>query len=150
MSQQKFRFGKGKEYAFFNEHVHLLLIDFERDNKKELFLIAEQEADGTYILDYPGELFTEQLHELTGSIFFVQVQEEEREGKYVLGAYFTCERKTYALYYDREHPESGEMVFFRANSTGTGTYDLENITDQEEYQTVVEFIMERYGQFLQA
>ncbi|MBL0388186.1 DUF1292 domain-containing protein [Tumebacillus sp. ITR2] len=149
MSNHKFRFGKGKEYAFFNEHVHLLLIDFERDNKKELYLIADQETDGTYILEYPGELFTEQLMELTGSIFFVQVQEEGREGKYALGAFFTIIRQTYGLYYDRENPDNGELVFFRANATGTGAYDLENVTDQEEYQMVVEHVMEHYAKHLQ-
>jgi len=144
----KFRFVKGREYSFFHEDVHLLLIDFERDNKKELFLVGEVEEDGTYLLEYPGELFTEQLQELISSIFFLQVKEDHREGKYALGAFFTCERKEYALYYDREQPENQELVFFRAQATGTGEYDLSNITDQDEYREVVAHIGERYSHVL--
>jgi len=143
-----FRFRKGREFAFFHEDVHLLLFDFERDDKKELFLIGDVEENGTYILEYPGALFTEQLREMINSIFFVQVQEEHRGGKYALGAYFTCERKEYALYYDREHPENGELIFFRAENTGRGDYELSNITDQDEYREVVDHIGERYGHVL--
>lgn len=150
MSEHRFKFSKGREYAFFHEDVHLLLVDFERDEKKELFLINGVEEDGTYLLEYPGNLFTEQLEELINSIFFVQVQEEVREGRYALGAYFSYNRKSYALYYDREHPDNQELVFFRAEPTGTGDFDLANINDQDEYREVVEHITERFGHFLQA
>ncbi|MGZ4113046.1 MAG: DUF1292 domain-containing protein [Tumebacillaceae bacterium] len=149
MSDYRFKFSKGREFAFFHEDVHLLLVDFERDDKKELFLIADREQDGTFLLEYPGELFTEQLQELIKSIFFIQVKEETQEGRYVLGAFFTYNRKEYALYYDREHADNGELIFFRANATGTGDYELVNIHDQAEYSEVVEHITERYSSFLQ-
>lgn len=146
----RFKFNKTREYAFFHEDVHLLLVDFQRDDKKEVFLIGDMEKDGTYILEYPGELFTEQLREMVQSIFFVQVNEEEtgREGKYALGAYFTCERKEYALFYDRENPDNGEVIFFRAQATGSGDYELSTISDPNEYRDVVEHITERYGHVL--
>jgi hypothetical protein len=141
----KFRFQKAREYAFFHEHVHLLLVDFERDGKQELFLVSGVEEDGTYILDYPGELFTEQIRELVQSIFFVQVQEEGQAVKrYVLGAFFTYMRQEYALYYDRDAEVIDELVFFRAKATGTGDWELETVTDPKEYQEVVETVLERY------
>ena len=146
----RFKFNKTREYAFFHEDVHLLLVDFQRDDIIEVFLVGEQEEDGTCILEYPGELFTEQLREMVQSIFFVQVNEEEigREGKYALGVYFTCERKEYALFYDREHPDNGEVIFFRAQATGSGDYDLSTIHDQDEYRDAVEHITERYSHVL--
>ncbi|ASS75980.1 hypothetical protein CIG75_14095 [Tumebacillus algifaecis] len=147
MEHHKFQFIKGREFAFFHEDVHLLLIDFERDEKKEIFRIDEQKADGTYILEYPGELYIEQIKELISSIFFVQVNEEHREGRYAMGAYFTCQRKEYALFYDRENLENHELIFFRAAATGTGDYELSNVTDQDEYREVVEHMQERYGHF---
>ena len=147
-----FKFRKAREYAFFHEDVHLLLVDFQRDDKKELFLIGDVEENGTYILEYPGDLFTEQLQEIVSSIFFLQVSEEElnREGKYALGAYFTYERKEYALYYDREHLENRELVFFRAQATGAGDYELSMITDEAEHREVIGHITERYGHMLNA
>lgn len=149
MSQHKFRFNKAREYAFFNEHVHLLFVDFERDEKQELYLIRDVEADGTYILDYPGELFTEQIRELVKSIFFVQVQEENQaEKRYVLGAFFTYMRQEYALYYDRDSETVEELVFFRAKATGTGDWELENVAHEEEYQEIVAHVLEKYGSFL--
>lgn len=146
----RFKFNKAQEFAFFHEDVHLLLVDFQRDEKKEVFLIGDMEEDGTYILEYPGELFTEQLREMVQSIFFIQVTEEElgREGKYALGAYFTCERKEYALFYDRENPDNGELVFFRAQPTGSGDFELTTINDQNEYRDVVEHITARYSHVL--
>jgi hypothetical protein len=149
MSHHRFRFSKGREYAFFHEDVHLLLVDFERDEKKELFLISAVEEDGTFLLEYPGELFTEQLQELIKSIFFIQVKEESQEGRYVLGAFFTYDRKEYALYYDREDTNNAELIFFRATATGLGDYELVNIHDQAEYSEVVEHITERYNSFMQ-
>jgi hypothetical protein len=148
LEHHKFRFLKGREYAFFHEDVHLLMIDFERDDKKEIFRIDGQEEDGTYILEFPGELYIEQIKEIIASIFFVQVQEENREGRYALGAYFTFMRKEYALYYDRENLDNLELVFFRANATGTGEYELTNITDEEEYREVIGHIQDRYGHVL--
>lgn len=141
-------FRKATEYAFFNQHVHLLLVDYNRDDRKDLFLIADQEEDGTYVLEYPGELFTEQIKELVTSIFFVTVQEEDREARYALGAYFTANRKDYALYYDRDNENVKALVFFRAKSLGNGEYDLEQIEDQDEYQDVVEHIKDNYGHLL--
>ncbi|HEU4964338.1 MAG TPA: hypothetical protein VFV52_10890 [Bacilli bacterium] len=143
-----FRFSKAREYAFFHEDVHLLLVDFERDGKQEVFYIADQEEDGTFLLEYPGEMFTEQVQEVVSSIFFVQVQEENREGRYALGAFFTFMRKEYALYYDREQESISELVFFRAENKGTGQYDLHNITDQAEYQELVEHITDRFGHLM--
>lgn len=144
----KFVFRKTTEYAFFNQHVHLLLVDYNRDDRKDLFLIAEQEDDGTYVLEYPGELFTEQIKEMVSSIFFITVQEEEREARYALGAYFTSNRKDYALYYDRDNTNVKALVFFRAKELGNGQYELEQIEDESEYQDVVEHIKDNYGHLL--
>lgn len=144
----KFRFRKTREYAFFHEDVHLLLVDFERDGKQELFYIAEQDDDGTYVLEFPGELFTAQVKEILESIFFIQVQEEHREGRYALGAFFTYMRTEYALYYNRDEEQISELIFFRVENKGTGEYDLTVIADQEEYQELAEHITERFGHLM--
>lgn len=141
-----FTFPKAQHHAFFYEEAHLLLISWERDGKKELYLIADQQ-DEVLQLDFPGELYTERVMELIRSIFFISVQEDSGVTKHVLAAYFTKNDNAYAVYYERDANSPSELIFFRVADEGDG-YGLDVIENEAEYKMVAQEIEERYASFL--
>ncbi|BCJ86181.1 hypothetical protein [Effusibacillus dendaii] len=144
--QPLFKFPKAGHYAFFYETAHLMLISWERDDKKELYRISGQQGE-TISLDFPGELYTDRVMDMISRIFFINVQEASEEKRYTLGAYFTRHSHAYAVYYERD-AAAGELIFFRVIDEGTG-YGLDVVEDPAEYQAVAAEIEERYGGFLQ-
>lgn len=144
-------FPKADHYAFFFEEVHLLLVSWERDDKKELYRISEQFGEEALHLDYPGQLYTERVMDLVLRIFFITVREEhseKKEKKYTLGAYFVKDGQGYAVYYEREASVRSELVFFRV-AEGDEGFGLEAIEDEAEHAAIVKEIEARYGGFLQ-
>jgi hypothetical protein len=141
-------FRKAEHYAFFFEDVHLLLVAWERDERKEIYRIESQEGE-VLVLDYPGDLFVEQVLHVIEKIFFVSVREGEREGKYALGVYFLIEEQPYGVYYERDRKEeSPELVFFRIVDDGDG-FGLEVIEEEAEYRRVTETFKDQYAPFFQ-
>jgi hypothetical protein len=144
--QPKITFAKANYYAFFFEDVHLLLITWNRDEKKEIYRIERQEED-TLVLDYPGDLFVEQVLHVIENIFFVTVKEGEREGKYALGVYFVIGEQPYGVYYEKnESDQPPELIFFRVIDDGNG-YGLQVVEDEEEHREVTETFMNQYADF---
>jgi hypothetical protein len=141
-----FTFPKAEQHAFFYEEAHLLLISWERDDKRELYRVADQQQ-AVLQLDYPGELYRERVMELIKSIFFISVQEEADTNKYVLAAYFHMQDQAYAVYYERDANPPKELIFFRVAEDGHG-YGLDVIEDVAEHQSVAQEIEERYASFL--
>lgn len=141
-----FSFPKADHYAFFYEEAHLMLISWQRDDKKELYRISGQQED-TLHLDYPGQLYSERVMELISSIFFITLQEEEQEQKYTMGAYFTKNDQGYAVYYQRDATTRSDLIFFRVVDEGEG-YGLELVENETEHVSVVQEIEQRYGSFL--
>ncbi|MFC4769611.1 hypothetical protein [Effusibacillus consociatus] len=142
-----FVFPKADHYAFFYEEAHLMLVCWNRDDKKELYRISGQQEEMLQ-LDYPGDLYTERVMELISSIFFISVQEEVREQKYTLGAFFTKNHQGYAVYYERDAISRSDLIFFRVVEEGAG-YALEVVESEVEHTSVVREIEERYASFLQ-
>lgn len=141
-----FTYPRADYHAFFFEDTHLLLVQWERDDKRELYLIAGQK-DEVLELDFPGELYTEQVMDVTGNIFFISVQEESDVKRYILASYFVLNDIRYAVYYERGATQPGELVFFRVVDEGT-SYGLEVIEDETEYASVAEEIEKRYTDFV--
>ncbi|WP_018131158.1 hypothetical protein [Effusibacillus pohliae] len=139
-------FPKADHYAFFYEEAHLMLVSWQRDDKKELYRIAGQQGE-TLQLDYPGELYTERVMELISRIFFITVQEETQEKAYALGAFFSLRDQGYAVYYEREKTSHSQLVFFRVAEEADG-YGLQVVEDEAEQNLVVNEIEQRYGSFL--
>ncbi|GAX90939.1 hypothetical protein [Effusibacillus lacus] len=142
-----FLFPKADHYAFFYEEAHLMLVSWQRDDKKELYRICGQQGE-ILQLDYAGQLYTERVMELISNIFFITVQEESQEKKYALGAYFTKNNQGYAVYYERDAATRSELIFFRVTDEGEGS-SLEVVEGEMEHSGVVKEIRERYSSFLQ-
>jgi hypothetical protein len=146
LMQPKITFAKANSYAFFFEDVHLLLINWDRDEKKEIYRIERQEGD-TLVLDYPGDLFVEQVLHVIENIFFVTVREGDREGKYALGVYFVIGEQPYGVYYEKNKSDQPpELIFFRVIDDGNG-YGLQVVEDEEEHRLVTETFMNQYTDF---
>lgn len=141
-----FTFPKAEHHAFFYEEAHLLLISWERDDKRELYRIADQQQ-AVLQLDYPGALYSERVMELIQNIFFIRVQEETGANQYVLAAYFHKQDQAYAVYYERDANPPKALIFFRVAEDGEG-YALDVIEDAAEHQSVAQEIEERYASFL--
>lgn len=141
--QMKISYVQAETYAFFFENVHLLLVAWERDGKKELYHIVSQEGE-EISLAYPGDRFVEQVMQVIENIFFVHVREGEREGQYILGVYFLHGDQPYGVYYERTRENRPECIFLRIVEKGS-SYGLENVEDEREYQQVVQSFMREYA-----
>jgi hypothetical protein len=109
----RFMFPKAKHYAFVFENAHLLLVSWDRDDTKLLFVIQEHQADAL-MLDYPGQTFTHRVMDIIEHIFFVQLAEGDKEPrKYVLGSYFVVGNRAYGAYYPEAVSAEPEVVLFR-------------------------------------
>lgn len=137
----RFAFPKADQYAFLFENAHLLLLSWNRDQAKFLFLIQEQK-DGGLMLDYPGELFVNRVLDTVENIFFVQVEEAGKEPiRYVLGSYFVIGEQPYAAYYERDS-ENPNVVLFRLDGEAP-SFTLE-IIEGEEYDRVAAVFSEQH------
>ncbi len=143
-SGSNYRFHGADEYAFYYENAHLLLVDWNRDDAKFLFLIRESLDDGTYSLSYPGERYTDTVLDAVLPVFFVQVTEEQDESakRYVLGSVFVAGNEKYGAYYQKDG-NAAQAVLFKLLGEGPDT-KLEVPTD-EEYETAVQAFNEHHA-----
>lgn len=139
----KYQFHGAEEYAFYYENAHLLLVDWQRDDAKFLFLIREEGDSGTISLSYPGERFTETVLDAVLPVFFVQVTEEQSgsEKRYVLGSVFVAGSGKYGAYYEKDG-NPAQAVLFKLVGEGPDT-KLEVPTD-EEYETAAQAFTENH------
>lgn len=139
-------FPRGEHYAFFYEDTHLLMLVFERDARRYLFLVRE--AQGTLLeLDFPGDLFESQVRDAVDRIFFVELQEEDEEPrKLVLGAYFPVADEWYGAFYERGGDEQA-LFFLRVIGTGEDA-SLEAVEATEEHERVAIAFTNRYRDVL--
>lgn len=142
----RFSFPNGEQYAFLFENAHLLLLSWDRDDAKFLFLIKEHRDDGL-ILDYPGATFTNRVLDAIQNIFFVQVQEETGEARrYVLGSYFESADRSYGAYYERDVPHP-EVVLFRIDGDAP---DLTlEVLDEAEHERVAATFSQQHADVLE-
>jgi hypothetical protein len=146
---------KAEHYAFFFDDVHLLVIAWERDQHREIYLIRDI-ADDVLTVEYPGDRYREQVWDAVGEIFFVSLEEDgDPSGKtrYVLGAYF-----------ERRKGEACAVYYKRPDETGNGQsqpYELLllkvqgeppdrrlAIPEEQEYQALLKQFRERYAGLL--
>lgn len=140
----KLMFPKANKHAFFFENAHLMLLSWERDNAKFLFLIDGQTEDGVS-LEFPGELFSNQVLDAIENIFFIQVNEGEQVTKYTLGSYFVVNNNSYAAYYERD-TENPNVVLFRLSGEAPN-FDLE-VLDEDEFTLVSAAFTEQHRNFM--
>jgi hypothetical protein len=141
----KMMFPKASKHAFFFENAHLLLLSWERDNAKFLFMIEGQTEDGIE-LEFPGGLFTNQVLDAIENIFFIQVNEGAEATKYTLGSYFYVENVKYGAYYERDS-DNPSVVLFRLSGEAPN-FDLE-VLDEDEFNTVSAAFTEQHRTFME-
>lgn len=146
VDQMAFTFPKAEQYAFLYENAHLVMLVWDRDRARFLFLIRGQDDSGLS-LDYPGETFTNRVLDTIESIFFVQVQEEGKAepARYVLGSYFEVNRQMYGAYYQRDKA-SPDVMLFRID--GEAPNQTLEVIDGEEYGPVAERFTEQHGDLI--
>lgn len=132
MQDLAIRFPKAEQYAFLYENAHLLLLSWDRDQAKFLFLIQGHDESGLR-LDYPGETFTNRVLDAIQNIFFVQVTDDSDTVKYVLGSYFVVDGQAYGAYYERDR-EQPDVVLFRIEGEAPD-FSLE-VLDEAEFERV--------------
>jgi hypothetical protein len=139
-------FPNANSYAFLFENAHLLLMSWDRDDAKFLFLIREHQSDGL-VLDYPGAAFTNRVMDVIERIFFVRLEEEGSEPKqYVLGSYFLVGNQAYGAYYEKDSPRS-DVVLLRVVGEPPDL-ELAVVEDDVEHQQVASAFAEQHADFL--
>jgi hypothetical protein len=141
----KLAFPNANPYAFLFENAHLLLLSWDRDDAKFLFLIREHRPEGL-VLDYPGAAFTNRVMDAIEHIFFVQLEEEGSEARqYVLGSYFLVGNQAYGAYYEKNATEPA-VVLLRV--TGEPPNLQLEVLDDDEHQRVASAFAEQHADFL--
>ncbi|MDI3256112.1 MAG: hypothetical protein QJR01_00030 [Kyrpidia sp.] len=140
-----FTFTKARPYAFFYGDAHLVLWKFDRDGRRDLYVIHEGE-DGTAVLEYPGEMFTERVLDEIGDVFFLSVPGETRTIEAALGAVFEHGGRRYGAYYDRAETPVPTVWFFRIDGDA-GSSNVKPL-DENEHREISEVFVERYGEVL--
>lgn len=145
--QPTLAFPKADQYAFLYENAHLMLLSFDRDDAKFLFLITEQ-RDGELVLDYPGQRFTETVLDAIQNIFLIQVEEESGSTrKYALGSYFLVDGRKYGAYYEREsQSDEPNVALFRIE--GEATESTLEVLGDEEYVRVSQVFVEEHSEMM--
>ncbi|KUO95536.1 hypothetical protein [Ferroacidibacillus organovorans] len=134
---------QGAEHcAFYFEDVHLMLVQFERESFRMLYLLTGQTGDAL-TLSFPGSLYTEQVMEQVERIFFVELNELQREPvRLALGAYFPVGSNRVGAYYERGSDET--TLYFLRIVGDAPDVTLETIEDPSEHRAVAEAFQTRY------
>lgn len=119
-----------------------MLVQFEREAFRMLYLLTGQSGD-SLTLSFPGSLYTEQVMEQVERIFFVELNEYQREPvKLALGAYFPVGSSRVGAYYERGSDET-TLYFLRVNGDAPNE-TLETIEDPDEHRVASETFQARY------
>ncbi|MBX6395650.1 MAG: hypothetical protein IRY98_08010 [Alicyclobacillaceae bacterium] len=140
-----FTFAKAQPYAFFYEEAQLVLWQFDRDNRRDVYVLHELDGD-VAVLEYPGETFTQRILEELGDIFFVSLEHEGQSVQAALGAVFDHEGRRYVAYYNREETNVPTVWFFRL-AGDPGSPEVEPL-DVGEHREIADVFVKRYGHLL--
>lgn len=141
-----FTFTKARPYAFFYGEAHLVLWQFDRDGRRDLYVLHEGDDGGATVLEYPGETFTERVLAEVGDVFFVSVHEEDEVAEAALGALFEHRGRRYGAYYDRK-AETNPMIWFFRLEGEPGEVAVEPLNGLE-HREISEVFVKRYGHLL--
>lgn len=139
------RFARAEHRAFYYEDTHLLLIEFERDRRRLLFLVRQ--AGEPIELEFPGDMFEERVRDAVDRVFFAELQEEGRPLRSLaLGALFPVGEDWYGAYYERGGDEQ-TLFFLRIVGEGEAAI-LEAVEDAAEHSRVETAFHSRYADVL--
>lgn len=137
----KIRFQTPHQYVFYHHHVKHLLLVWEKEKKKELYLIKEEKEDEC-LLQYPGETYTEMVLQELEPVFFQTLKTEEEQFPAILGATFLYQKRLMGMYYHQYRPEEEPPYFFEIKDE-----QLVEIAD-DEYEKVVQTFAQEFPEYI--
>lgn len=136
----KLRFHTPHQYVFYHHHIKHLLLLWEKEQKKELYLIKE-EANEEMLLQYPGETYTEMVLQELEPIFFQTLETEEEQFPAILGATFFYQKRLIGMYYHQHRPTEEPPYFFEIRDE-----QIVEIADKE-YQDVAKTFLKEFPEY---
>lgn len=136
-----FRFTTPHQYLFIHHHIKHLLLLWEKERRKEIYIVKEESPD-ELLLHYPGETYMEMvLHELE-PVFFQTLATDTAQFEAVLGATFVYQKKLIGMYYRKDRLQDASPYFFEIADE-----QLREIPD-EEYETVVNMFSQEFPEYI--
>lgn len=103
------RFQTKDQYLFVHRNVKHLLLVWEKDHRKQLYIVEEEDST-TLTLRDPGETYSEQILDELEPVFFQQLETEIGPIATLLGATFPFRNRLIGMYYNPYRPT--EDVYF--------------------------------------
>lgn len=134
-----FQFQTPYQFLFLHHHVQHLLVIWEKEQKKEIYIVDQVNPDRIELL-HPGESYQEQVLDEVGEFFFSQLELEGELISVLLAATFEWKEKQYAAFYQKEKLQE-ELYFLEIRDRV-----LSEIPD-EIYEEVVSSFQEDYPEY---
>ncbi|MDQ0416859.1 hypothetical protein J2Z48_001031 [Croceifilum oryzae] len=99
-----------EQYLFIHRNVKHLLLLWEKDHRKHLYLVTKEEGENLTLLD-PGETYQEHVFDEILPVFFQVLHTESGTLATLLGATFLYHDQLVGMYYNPYHP-SEDLYFF--------------------------------------
>ncbi|WP_044642665.1 hypothetical protein [Risungbinella massiliensis] len=134
-----FQFQTPYQFLFLHHNVQHLLVVWEKEQKKEIYLVDQISPDRMELL-HPGESYQEQVLDEVGEFFFSQLELQKERISVILAATFEWKKKLYATFYQKEKLQE-ELYFFEIQDRA-----LTEIPD-EIYEEVVIFFQKHHQEY---
>lgn len=129
------------QYVFFHHHIKHLLLIWEKERKKEIYLVQD-ETDDQMILQYPGETYMEMVLQELEPVFFQTLATETEEFPAILGATFMYQKRLIGMYYHQYRPTEEPPYFFEITNE-----QIQEIPE-EDYESIAQTFMQKYPDYI--
>jgi hypothetical protein len=132
------RFQTPYQYVFIHNNVKHLLLLWEKENKRQLYIVEEENDE--MLLRFPGDTYVEMVLDQIEPILFQRLETEEGPFLAILGATFEYGERKMVMYYHPEYPDR-EIYFFEWS--GEKILELK----EEEYEAVTRAFISDFPEF---
>ena len=137
----KIRFQTPYQYVFYHHHIKHLFLIWEKEQKKEIYIMKEETADEC-LLQYPGETYTEMILQELEPVFFQTLETEDEQFPAILGATFSYQKRLIGMYVHQFRPEEEPPYFFEIKNE-----QLVELAD-EEYEEIAKAFAREYPEYV--
>jgi|GEM_PF-1866034 len=135
------RFETPYQYVFYHHHVKHLLVIWEKEQRKDLYIIKEETPE-ELVLQYPGETYRETVLQELEPVFFQTLETEEERFPAILGATFSYQKRLIGMYYHQHRPDKEPPYFFEIKNE-----KLVELSD-EDYAEVIKVFANEYSEHI--
>lgn len=133
------RFQTPYQFLFLHRDVKHLLVIWEKERKKEIFLVDHEEQNQLTIR-YPGESYQAHILDEIEEIFLPKLECDGEIIPVILAATFEWNQRLYAVYYPKDKITE-ELYFFEIIDG-----QLQEISD-EKYEQVISYYQKTYSDY---